>query len=47
MATIGTFHKDDNGNYAGAIKTVTLSCLYKHGHACKPVQHQTYTSRVF
>lgn len=24
MAVIGTFHKDQNGNYAGAIKTLTL-----------------------
>lgn len=25
MATIGTFHQDDAGNYAGAIKTLTLN----------------------
>ena len=25
MATIGTFHKDDNGNFTGAIKTLTLN----------------------
>jgi uncharacterized protein (DUF736 family) len=25
MATIGTFHKGEDGNYAGAIKTLTLN----------------------
>jgi len=25
MATIGTFHQDGHGNYAGAIKTLTLN----------------------
>lgn len=25
MATIGTFHKSDDGSYAGAIKTLTLN----------------------
>jgi uncharacterized protein (DUF736 family) len=25
MATIGVFHKDDAGNYSGAIKTLTLN----------------------
>ncbi len=25
MATIGSFHKDENGNFSGAIKTLTLN----------------------
>lgn len=47
MATIGTFHKGEDGNYAGAIKTLTLNVKAAQLRAAEKENDKAPDFRIF